>query len=156
VAQEIERKFLVVNDGWRLGASGVLIRQGYIPTQDKRTVRVRLAGDRAYLTLKGPVVGLVRSEFEYPIPVEDAEIILDTLCQPPLIQKYRYRIPQDDVVWEVDEFLADNAGLILAEVELQTPEQAITLPPWIGPEVSGDPRYFNSNLARHPFQQWSN
>lgn len=155
MAQEIERKFLVANDGWRPGASGVLMRQGYIPTQDKRTVRVRLAGDRAYLTLKGPVVGLVRSEFEYPIPVEDAQTILDTLCQPPLIQKYRYRIPQGDVVWEVDEFLADNAGLILAEVELQTPEQAITLPPWIGPEVSGDPRYFNSNLARHPFQQWS-
>jgi len=131
------------------------MRQGYIPTADARTVRVRQVGDRAYLTLKGPAVGLVRAEFEYPIPVEDAQIILETLCQPPLIQKYRYRIPLENVVWEVDEFLGDNQGLILAEVELQTPDQPVPRPSWIGQEVSGDPRYFNSNLARHPFSHWS-
>ncbi|NMF83814.1 CYTH domain-containing protein [Nodosilinea sp. P-1105] len=155
MGQEIERKFLVVSDRWRQGATGVLMRQGYIPTADARTVRVRQVGDRAYLTLKGPAVGLVRAEFEYPIPVEDAQIILETLCQPPLIQKYRYRIPLENVVWEVDEFLGDNQGLILAEVELQTPDQPVPRPSWIGQEVSGDPRYFNSNLARHPFSHWS-
>jgi adenylate cyclase len=154
VGQEIERKFLVVGDGWRQGAQGIALCQGYIPTQDARTVRVRRVGDRAYLTLKGPAVGLVRSEFEYPIPVEDAQAILTTLCQPPLIEKTRYRLPQGDIVWDIDEFAGDNQGLILAEVELTHPDQAVALPDWIGPEVSHDPRYYNANLARHPFTTW--
>ncbi|WP_035987773.1 CYTH domain-containing protein [Leptolyngbya sp. KIOST-1] len=152
---EIERKFLVVGDGWRGLAQGEVMRQGYIPTQDARTVRVRRAGDRAYLTLKGPAVGLVRPEFEYPIPVEDAESILATLCTPPLVEKTRYRLPLGAVVWEIDEFWGDNQGLIVAEVELNSPDQPVDLPEWIGAEVTADPRYQNSNLARRPFLTWA-
>ncbi len=155
MGQEIERKFLVVGDSWRQDAQGALMCQGYIPTQDARTVRVRRVGDRAYLTLKGPSVGLVRPEFEYPIPVADAQTILTTLCQPPLIEKTRYRLPLGAVVWEIDEFLGENQGLIVAEVELTRPDQVIDLPAWVGAEVSYDPRYQNSNLARHPFQRWN-
>lgn len=155
MGQEIERKFLVVGDRWRAGATGRLMRQGYIPTQDARTVRVRVVGEQGYLTLKGPAVGIVRPEFEYPIPLADAEAILATLCQPPLIEKYRYRIPIGDVVWEVDEFLGANQGLVVAEVELTSPDQTVDLPDWIGSEVTHDLRYGNSNLARHPFTAWS-
>jgi CYTH domain-containing protein len=111
-------------------------------------------GDQGYLTLKGPAVGLTRPEFEYAIPVEEARALLDTLCQPPLIEKIRYRIPIGSVVWEVDEFLGENAGLILAEVELQSERQLVTLPDWIGPEVTDDPRYYNANLVNHPFKAW--
>ncbi|HSM82947.1 MAG TPA: CYTH domain-containing protein [Nodosilinea sp.] len=153
---EIERKFLVVGEGWRGMAPPLRLCQGYIPTQDARTVRVRRMGDRAYLTLKGPAAGLVRAEFEYPIPVDDAQAMLETLCEPPLIDKYRYRIPLGQVVWEIDEFLGENQGLIVAEVELTSADQAVDLPDWVGAEVSHDPRYHNSNLARHPFRAWSN
>ncbi|MBE9136304.1 CYTH domain-containing protein [Nodosilinea sp. LEGE 07088] len=155
MGQEIERKFLVVGDSWRSGASGELMCQGYIPTEDARTVRVRQVGDRAYLTLKGPAKGLIRLEFEYPIPVADAQAILTTLCQPPLIEKTRYRLPQGGVVWEIDEFWGDNQGLIIAEVELTSPDQFVELPAWIGADVSHDPRYLNANLARHPFNAWA-
>ena len=155
MGQEIERKFLVVGDDWRQADQGELMCQGYIPTQDARTVRVRRVGDRAYLTLKGPSVGLVRPEFEYSIPVADAQAILATLCQPPLIEKTRYRLPLEDIVWEIDEFLGENQGLIVAEVELASADQVISLPAWIGAEVSYDPRYQNSNLARHPFRSWN-
>ena len=154
MGQEIERKFLVVGDAWRHQAQGEVMCQGYIPTQDARTVRVRRVGDRAYLTLKGPAVGLVRPEFEYPIPVDDAQTILDTLCQPPLIAKTRYRLPLGDILWEIDEFWGDNEGLIMAEVELTHAEQAVDLPDWIGLEVSGDIRYYNSYLAQNPFKTW--
>lgn len=155
MGQEIERKFLVVGDVWREQAQGEVMRQGYIPTPDARTVRVRRVGDRAYLTLKGPAVGLVRPEFEYAIPVDDAQTMLDTLCQPPLIEKTRYRLPQGDIVWEIDEFWGDNEGLIMAEVELTHAEQVVELPDWIGLEVSGDARYYNSYLARNPFKTWA-
>ncbi|MBD1875524.1 CYTH domain-containing protein [Nodosilinea sp. FACHB-131] len=155
MGQEIERKFLVVGDDWRQVAQGELICQGYIPTQDARTVRVRRVGDRAYLTLKGPAVGLVRPEFEYSIPVADAQTILATLCQPPLIEKTRYRLPLGNVVWEIDEFLGENQGLIVAEVELTSADQVVDLPDWIGAEVSDDPRYQNSNLARYPYRSWN-
>jgi len=151
---EIERKFLIQNDSWRSGAQGLLLRQGYLPTQGKVTVRVRLAGDRAYLTLKGPAQGLVRPEFEYPIPLADATTLLATLCQEPLIEKYRYRIPVGDLVWEVDEFLGANQGLVVAEIELTSPDQPIDLPTWVGEEVSDDPRYLNANLVRNPFTLW--
>ncbi|WOD41827.1 CYTH domain-containing protein [Nodosilinea sp. E11] len=154
MGQEIERKFLVVGDAWRNHAQGELMRQGYIPTQDARTVRVRQVGDRAYLTLKGPAVGLVRPEFEYSIPVDDAETILATLCEPPLIEKTRYRLPLGNVVWEIDDFHGDNQGLIVAEVELTSADQPVDLPDWIGLEVTDDHRYQNANLARHPYSQW--
>lgn len=154
MATEIERKFLVKDDAWRSLGTGTTYRQGYIYTENRTTVRVRLAGERSYLTIKGKRVGATRSEFEYLIPREDGEIMLETLCNRPLIEKVRYRIPQDDVVWEIDEFLGENIGLILAEVELTAENQAIVLPDWIGKEVTDDFRYYNSYLARHPYREW--
>ncbi|NDJ15782.1 CYTH domain-containing protein [Myxacorys almedinensis] len=152
---EIERKFLISSDAWRTLATGTLYRQGYIPSTDGRTVRVRIVGQQGYLTIKGKTQGISRAEFEYPIPVDDATQLLDTICEPPLIEKYRYRIRLDSVLWEVDEFLGENQGLVIAEVELETETQAIALPSWVGQEVSGDLRYYNANLAKHPFQRWS-
>lgn len=118
-------------------------------------MRVRIAGESGFLTIKGATTGITRSEFEYSIPVTDAQEMLETLCDRPLIQKTRYRIKSGDVVWEVDEFEGENKGLILAEVELVDANQVIVLPHWIGAEVSHDPRYYNSNLAKFPFCQWS-
>ncbi|PSN17398.1 adenylate cyclase [filamentous cyanobacterium CCP5] len=155
MGQEIERKFLVKTELWQPPEAGCPMRQGYLPVQDKRTVRVRIAGDRAYLTLKGPAQGLVRPEFEYPIPVADAEAILRDLCAGPLIEKTRYRVSFANLIWEVDEFLGDNLGLLLAEVELSAPDQLVELPPWAGLEVTDDPRYYNASLARYPFREWS-
>jgi len=152
---EIERKFLVQNDNWRALGQGKLYRQGYLTTNPDCTVRVRIAGDQGYLTIKGATTGISRAEYEYGIPLEDAAQLLDTLCQPPLIEKTRYRIPAaKGLVWEVDEFAGENQGLIIAEIELPNAEQSVELPDWIGPEVSNDPRYFNSNLSKHPFSHW--
>ena len=151
---EIERKFLVKGDAWRSLANGIPYAQGYIVSSAERVVRVRIAGDQGYLTIKGATVGIARAEFEYPIPIEDAQELLRTLCSPPLIQKKRYKIEQAGLVWEVDEFEGENQGLIVAEVELSNANQAIALPDWIDREVSDDPRYFNANLAKHPFCQW--
>ena len=151
---EIERKFLVKHDSWRDLAPGVLYRQGYISTQPGRTVRVRVAGDRAFITLKGATQGIARSEFEYPIPVEDANELLNGLCASPLIEKYRHKIDINGLVWEVDEFLGENQGLVIAEVELENADQTIELPDWIGEDVSHDSRYYNSNLVNHPFSGW--
>ncbi|MEO1591851.1 MAG: CYTH domain-containing protein [Cyanobacteria bacterium J06632_22] len=152
--QEIERKFLVTGDQWRTLAEPQLYRQGYIPTQGKQTVRIRLVGEQGYLTLKGPTQGLTRTEFEYAIPPLEAQAMLDSLCHPPLIEKYRYRISMGDLLWEVDEFLGDNLGLIVAEVEIPTEDYPVPLPAWIGPEVSGDHRYYNSSLVQHPYSTW--
>ncbi|MGF1514112.1 MAG: CYTH domain-containing protein [Elainellaceae cyanobacterium] len=154
MGNEIERKFLVTGREWETGP-GVWYRQGYILTQNQATVRVRRAGDRGYLTVKGPTVGISRAEFEYEIPVADADAMLTTLCDRPLIEKRRYRLSVDGVTWEVDEFYGDNSGLILAEVELATVDQTVALPSWVGPEVSQDPRYFNSQLAKHPYSRWA-
>ncbi len=154
MAKEIERKFLVQGDEWRTLAEGHYYCQGYIPTKGKQTVRVRIIGDQGYLTLKGPTVGMSRSEFEYSIPLADAQAMLAELCDRPFIEKYRYRIPVGEFVWEVDEFLGENQGLILAEVELTDAAQTVALPGWIGQEVTADPRYYNSNLARNPFRNW--
>src|SRR5262245_40311836 len=130
--KEIERKFLVKGDGWRRQAAGKRYRQGYLSTVKERQVRVRTAGDKAVITVKGISRGSTRSEYEYEIPTADANEILDHLCEKPLIEKTRYRIPIGDVVWEVDEFSGENAGLIVAEVELQSEDQAVSLPDWIG------------------------
>ncbi|BBD62561.1 adenylate cyclase [Nostoc sp. HK-01] len=154
MAKEIERKFLVKGDAWRnLGVGGVY-RQGYIATQKAVTVRVRIANDRGYLTIKSPSVNCSRSEFEYEIPLADAQEMLDTLCDRPLIEKVRYKVKLGDLTWEIDEFDGDNKGLIVAEVELSDVNQQIELPEWIGEEVSHESRYFNSNLARFPFSKW--
>lgn len=151
---EIERKFLVKGDSWRGLAAGNRYRQGYLSTVKERTVRVRAAGDKGFITVKGISVGAARSEYEYEIPLADANEMLDRLCQKPLVEKTRYRIPQGAVAWEIDEFEGDNLGLITAEVELKDEKQSVTLPGWIGQEVTGDPRYFNSNLVAKPFTTW--
>jgi CYTH domain-containing protein len=151
---EIERKFLVKNESWRALADGVLYRQGYLSVDPERTVRVRTAGERGYVTIKGKTSGISRSEFEYEIPLADATQLLDTLCLQPLIEKRRHRIQHGALLWEVDDFLGVNQGLVVAEVELQDPAQSIDLPEWVGQEVSNDPRYFNANLVARPYSRW--
>ena len=151
---EIERKFLLTGDDWRQGATGTLYRQGYLCTDPERTVRVRIGGDTAILAIKGRGDGLSRPEYEFPIPASEAVTLLDRLCLQPLVEKVRYLVPFAGLTWEIDEFLGANAGLVLAEVELEHPDQVVSLPPWVGREVTGDPRYYNAWLARHPFATW--
>ena len=151
---EIERKFLVIGTAWQTLAAGALTRQGYLSSAAERTVRVRIAGDQGFLTVKGKSHGLSRAEFEYAIPVEDAAAMLDRLCEKPLIEKTRYRVPFGAHTWEVDEFHGANAGLVVAEVELASADDEPALPPWVGREVSLDPRYFNANLVKRPFTTW--
>lgn len=153
MAQEIERKFLVTGDDWR-SAPATTYRQGYLSTARERTVRVRVAGDKGFLTIKGISTGASRSEFEYRIPPVDAEAMLADLCLRPLIEKRRHLVDYAGLTWEVDEFFGDNAGLVVAEVELETEDQKIELPHWIGREVTGDRRYFNSSLIAHPYRSW--
>jgi adenylate cyclase len=144
---EIERKFLVTHDGWRGQGTAIRICQGYLASEAV-TVRVRRAGDQAFLTIKGEG-GLVRPEFEYPIPLEDAEQLL-LLCRRPLIEKIRHAVAHGGVVWQVDEFLGENAGLVIAEAELADARQELSLPDWIGAEVTNDPGYRNASLVRDP------
>ena len=153
---EIERKYLVVTSLWQRPEGGVRIRQGYVATQDGTTVRVRIAGDKAFLTLKDHAVGLTRHEFEYEIPVADAVTLLDTICTKPQVDKIRSRIPaaEPGLVWEVDEFLGDNAPLVTAEIELPSEDTPFTKPAWIGADVTDDHRYKNNNLARTPYGTW--
>lgn len=154
MAKEIERKFLVLDDAWKRGVAGVSYRQGYLSTVKERTVRVRTVGGKGFLTIKGVTVGVTRSEFEYTIPTADADALLNDLCEKPLIEKTRYKIQHAGLIWEIDEFFGENQGLVVAEVELNDEHQAIDRPTWVGKEVSGDPRYFNSNLIKTPFTQW--
>ena len=154
MGKEIERKFLVKDNTWRGQDVGKRYRQGYLSTVKERTVRVRTAGDKAFFTVKGITVGASRSEYEYEIPVGDANEMLDRLCERPLIEKTRYRISHAGLVWEIDEFESENRGLIIAEVELKDEQQSVTLPGWVGKEVTGDPRYFNANLVAKPFTTW--
>lgn len=153
---EIERKYLVSSDQWRNEELGQYYRQGYLTDDPQTTVRVRIAGESAYLTIKGQVKNLTRPEFEYPIPVIDAQQMLDLWCGYHVIEKKRYRISFGDLIWEVDEFLGKNQGLILAEVELTSSTQTVSLPAWVGQEVSGDRRYYNSYLVKHPYSTWQN
>ena len=154
MATEIERKFLVAGEDWRALARGTRYRQGYLSTVKERTVRVRTIDDKGFLTIKGVTVGATRSEYEYMIPAADADEMLDNLCEKPIIEKNRYEILLNGVTWEVDEFLGDNDGLIVAEVELQSEDQSFAKPDWIGKEVTDDPRYFNANLIARPFSTW--
>jgi adenylate cyclase len=154
MGKEIERKFLVKGDSWRAQAHGKRYRQGYLSTVKERTVRARVAGEQGFLTIKGITVGAARAEYEYEIPFADANEMLDKLCERPIVEKTRYRLPQDDIVWEIDEFEGDNRGLIVAEVELKDEHQSYPKPDWLGEEVTGDPRYFNSNLVAKPFTTW--
>ncbi len=154
MAQEIERKFLVNMDKVDLPAQGLTICQGYIKTADKTTVRIRIMGDKAFLTLKGETKGISRSEFEYEIPVSDARQMLNELCTGPVVDKTRYLISYKSHLWELDIFAGDNQGLVVAEVELDSEDEQPELPGWVTEEVTGDKRYYNSNLLTHPFKNW--
>ena len=154
MATEIERKYLVLEETWRSRAVGMVFRQGYLSTVKERTVRVRVVGDLGYLTVKGLTVGSVRTEFEYQVPIADAEQMLDELCEQPLIEKTRYVIEENGLTWEIDEFAGANEGLIVAEVELGDESQQVDPPDWVGEEVTNDARYFNANLIAHPFSEW--
>ena len=154
MGKEIERKFLVNGDAWRSLAQGIIYRQGYLNSSKERTVRVRTVGDKAFMAVKGIASGITRAEYEYEIPVEDCNAMLDALVEKPVIEKKRYTISFEGLVWEVDEFFGENQGLVVAEVELQSEGQQVFKPAWIGEEVSGDPRYCNSNLVKHPFIEW--
>ena len=154
MGEEIERKFLVSGEAWRETAEGTRYRQGFLSTELERTVRVRVAGTRGSITVKGKSVGARRAEFEYEIPVADAERMLDTLCKRPLIEKVRYTLAIDAHTWEIDVFEGDNAGLVVAEIELRREDEAFERPEWVGDEVTDDPRYFNSNLVANPYRAW--
>lgn len=149
MAVEIERKFLVQGDSWR-EAPAVYYSQGYLSRAKERTVRVRIAGEEAFLTIKGISAGASRAEFEYPIPLWDARELL-ALCEQPLIEKYRRKILYEGFVWEVDEFLGENQGLVVAEIELPAEDTQFEKPEWAGREVTEDSRYFNSNLSLNPY-----
>jgi adenylate cyclase len=151
---EIERKFLVKGGDWRTLAEGIDYRQGYLSTKKERTVRIRTIGSKGFLTIKGKNRGVTRLEYEYEIPSQDANELLDTLCLQPLIEKKRYTIEYKGNIWEVDEFFNENKGLIVAEIELSSEQESFVKPAWIGSEVSDDSRYFNSSLIHKPFSSW--
>ena len=153
---EIERKFLVVDDSWREAASsGMRYRQGYLSTDPRNSVRVRVCGDKAWLNVKSAASGLVRREYDYEIPSADAHAILEELCVKPLIEKTRFIVEHDGLAWEVDVFEGDNAGLVVAEIELESVEDEFTRPAWAGEDVSGDARYYNQRLVEHPYSRWA-
>lgn len=154
MGREIERKFLPANDGWRGLAQGRLLRQGYLCAGPTGAVRVRVAGERAWLGIKGRTVGASRAEFEYPIPLEDARQMLAELTQHALVEKTRYALSHGGLIWEVDEFHGLNQGLVLIEVELTSEDQRFARPAWVGEEVTDDPRYYNAALAARPFCEW--
>ena len=151
---EIEKKFLLTGADWKKLASGTTYRQGYLSTVKERTVRVRTIAGKGFLTIKGISVGATRLEYEYEIPLEDANSLLDELCEKPLIEKNRYKIEFSGFTWEVDEFFGENDGLVVAEIELESEDQSFDKPEWVGEEVTGDARYFNSNLIKEPYSQW--
>jgi CYTH domain-containing protein len=151
---EIERKFLLAGDGWRGQGTPTRMRQGYLVADPVRTVRVRIEGERAVITIKGKTTGASRGEWEYEVPVADAVELLDGLCEQPQVEKVRHRIEHAGHTWEVDEFLGLNAGLVVAEIELDAEDEAFEKPDWIGLEVTGETRYYNASLIRMPYSQW--
>ncbi|MEI6677466.1 MAG: CYTH domain-containing protein [Mariniphaga sp.] len=150
---EIERKYLITNDNWRSLGVPVHYVQGYLVSDDIRTVRIRIAGDNGFLTIKGKSNSFSRAEFEYSVPANDAKELLK-LCDTPVIEKYRTKVLYGGKIWEIDEFEGQNKGLIVAEIEILSEDEVFLIPPWIGEEVTGDLRYFNSRLAVCPFQNW--
>ena len=155
MALEIERKFLVTSDAWRAQAhSRELLRQGYLESNDRSSIRVRTAGAKAWLNLKAKRSGLSRLEFEYEIPRADADEILDELCKGPRVEKYRHEVRIGPHVWEVDEFLGDNRGLVVAEIELGDEAESFARPDWLGEEVTHEERYYNYNLVTRPYREW--
>ena len=157
MATEIERKFLLKDGSWRDSAdAGTRFRQGYLIGAEKASVRVRIEGERANINIKSATLGIERQEFEYAIPLGEAEELLDTLCEQPQIEKTRYHVKYGEHLWEVDVFAGDNAGLVVAEVELTEADESFAMPPWAGAEVSHDTRYYNVCLVKHPYCEWSN
>jgi len=154
MGQEIERKFLVTATTYRDLAKGTHYKQGYLNSQKERVVRVRTIDETGFMTVKGITKGATRLEYEYEIPAKDADELLEQLCEQPIIDKHRYKVPMGDFVWEIDEFHGENDGLTVAEVELLSEDQEFPKPDWIGEEVTGDPRYYNSNLIANPFKKW--
>jgi len=155
MATEIERKFLVINDSWRSDASaGILLQQGYFTTNNACSIRVRIAGDKADLNIKSATLGIKRTEYEYPVPKNEAEEMLQNLCIKPVIKKTRYHIYIDKHTWEIDVFEDENEGLVIAEIELESESEPFTKPDWAGQDVSDDPRYYNVCLVSHPYRDW--
>ncbi len=151
---EIERKFLI--DINKIGPlqNGYQIKQGYIQTIDLTTVRIRIRDKEAFLTIKSKNTGISKLEFEYPIPIQDAQDMLDNLCHTSYIDKIRYLVKHEGHLWEVDVFEGSNKGLVVAELELESEDEVFTLPNWVTKEVTDDTRYFNSNLIEHPYSKW--
>ncbi|MBW9256388.1 MAG: CYTH domain-containing protein [Candidatus Thiodiazotropha sp. (ex. Lucinisca nassula)] len=155
MALEIERKFLVINDKWKDSViSEAVIKQGYLATTEQASVRVRVDGDEANINIKGRTVGISRQEYEYPIPLDEAQELLDHLVSGAAIDKVRYKVRCGEHIWDLDLFHGANQGLVMAEVELGQEDEAFVMPEWAGEEVSGDTRYYNANLVKHPFCEW--
>jgi adenylate cyclase len=156
MAIEIEHKFLLANDGWRpLVSHCVVYKQGYLSSVATSSIRVRISDDHAWLNIKSATIGTQRQEYEYEIPLTDAHEILNTLCKKPVIEKIRHFVNNNGNIWEIDEFYGDNQGLVVAEIELPSVDTAFQKPHWIGAEVTHDKRYYNNNLAVHPYSEWS-
>lgn len=155
MATEIERKFLLRDESWRAEADdGEVIRQGYLAGSEKSSIRVRVAGDKANINIKSATLDVTRQEYEYDIPLAEANELLDTLCEGPLIEKIRYHVHHGNHLWEVDVFSGDNEGLVVAEIELTSAEELFEKPDWLGDEVSDDKRYYNVCLVQHPYKDW--
>jgi len=155
MALEIERKFRVASDAWRSAVSNrTLLRQGYLANTARASIRVRLAGEQGWLSVKAMTRALARAEYETAIPAADASEMLDTLCEGPLIEKWRHIVVHAGDTWEIDEFLGDNAGLVIAELELDAEDQRFARPVWLGPEVTAEERYYNFRLAQYPYRRW--
>jgi adenylate cyclase len=154
MGKEIEHKFLVLNQGYRANGTSNLYKQGYLHNSVEKTIRVRIGDGKGFLTIKGESAGCVRPEYEYEIPYSEAEELLANFCEPGLIEKIRYRVPSQGFIWEVDEFLGENEGLIIAEIEINNESVDFPKPEWVGEEVTNDIRYFNSYLAKQPYKTW--
>lgn len=154
MAIEIEKKFLVKSSDWKNLGSKKFYRQGYLLISKDLTIRIRTIETSGFITIKGKKIGISRKEFEYQVPLEDALEMINKMCEKPIIEKYRTTIKINDIFWEVDEFIGDNQGLVIAEVELSDENQKIILPDWVGEEVTNDYRYNNSYLVKHPFKDW--
>lgn len=155
--QEIERKFLLKDNSWKTSdIVGTDYKQAYLAITMDRTVRVRIADDTGYLTIKGPTIEgkIGHAEYEYEIPKSDAEDMFNYLCEPGKVEKTRYKVPYDNHIWEIDVFHGDNEGLIMAEVEMQSEEEEVSIPSWIGDEVTGMSKYANAMLAKNPYRNW--
>ncbi len=156
MATEIERKFLVLNEDWQVHINAELqIVQGYLATNEFSSTRIRIQNDKANINIKSATLGITRSEFEYAIPVVDAQSMIDDLCIKPVIEKTRYIVKYMHHTWEIDVFSGDNEGLIVAEIELSSPDEAFEKPSWLGKEVSNDARYYNVCLVKNPYKTWN-